>query len=339
MPTILSDRAFQVHYRKLGKQLKKNPDALTINQVIADIREQVVRAPSSERKMPAWRWKKEELKGEEIFTRFTSLFFEKHKVSANEAQEIRAIFESAGNSVYMNALKKELDTQLTVSEKLEGKLDNPTLKDMGKLLNQRIEFLQNKTKPQMKSKEKFSKLENISKMIRKGMMGVGFGVAIGSVIGGFSGVLLPIVAIPFFAGMALGILAIIPLGIELFCGLKRKRAEKVINRNTQEIQKMMDFCNKMKDADVIRFLEALRASDSSILSKEGNLKSIVDLYENEEKVGELKDTIKELENVLSDFSEPVKQESLGGLRAALQRHATKAQALRTQLHLPASESL
>lgn len=332
MPTILSDKAFQAHFRELGKQLKENPDALTTDEVIADIKQQMKMPATNTSTLLGWDWR--EGKGEEIFTQFTSLFLETHKVSAVQAQEIRSIFENAENQWYLYGLKKNLNTQLAVNEQLKEELTDPGLKVMGTLLNQRIESIQNETKTVMKSKEKFAKFELISKVISIGMATVGLGAMASGLVMAMAAVSIPLVIITTTVGASLALLSAIPLGFQLFFGARKDRKESMIDRNTQEIQKMMNFYNKMKDGEASSFLDKLRASDSAILTKEENLKPIVDLYEYEEKARELREKIKEVENAFAtrlDISEVEQLKELRPQREALQKYLTLVQTLRDKL--------
>lgn len=337
MPTILSDKAFQAHYRELSKQLKNEPGTLNTDHLIQDIKDHMKLPVPSPRKLLGWRSQWKELKGAEIFTQFTSLFLETHLVNSTQAQELRSIFETVGSSASSRTLSKVLNAQLIVNETLDQVGDTSSSQVMRQFLNQRIANLQDDTKTVMKAKEKLGKIENISRIISRGMITVGVGSIFSSAILAMSVVSIPASIVLFTAGAILSILSLIPLGIQIYSGSEKDNKEKVIYQNTQEIERMMDFYKKMHESDVMRFLEELNPSDSATLSKNENLIPIIDLYENEGEFREIQNKIIELERESptgSTNSTSEKEKAITALRAKMDSHLAEIKKLRDQLNLP-----
>lgn len=308
MPTVLASKQFQNQYKEWIKQYKADPARFEAENVFQKITNDLSQLETDNANKNPWSAK--DLKGLTLFTEFTSLFLETHKISETQVNEITQIIRQPralkpehhyvqgpreshpyGLEIKIEAQIKDLESHLLASEELTSADRTPKSKIVENLDNKIITFQRNLKDDLMKRKVLHQKARKST------ILGVVSAIGIvGAVIG--AAILTGVLATPLFllGGLVVG------LGISIASALlfgnrdkyKTEEANMIreIDTKNEEIHRLVKMKQLAETKDFQAFAEQIDPLKlDAIIEDDSKLTQLLELFSAEKTANELKDRI------------------------------------------------
>lgn len=254
MPTIFASKVFQNQYKEWSKELSANPHSLETNAVVKQLLADLQRPPPSD--SDSLKWRMRELKGKEILSDFTELFFETHKVTEPQAKILYEVLAQVLPTD--DPILDKIGSQLILNEEASLHSDNAEVRQLQVKLDEKIKALQYSTKSELKAQTLSGKKAHRWGKLKNRLLASSY-VA----LGGFGLALLSLFANPIGAGIA-G-LTFIGLLIGTWCiaaisehkEKKNQPTQEEIDdtkRNLREINRLIYFRNMTEEAKFEAFI-------------------------------------------------------------------------------------
>lgn len=276
MPTIFASKVFQNQYKAWSRELAENPYALETTVVVKQLLSDLQSPPPTESNSLKWRMR--ELKGKEILSEFTDLFFEMHKVTEPQAK----ILYTALSQIlpYDDPTLKSIGKQLIVNEEPSFLSDNSRVRELQVKLDKKIESVQLTTKDELRTQKLKEKKSRRLGKFTKPFIATGYVLAGAFMISLF---ITPAIPIAGFVALAIfGIVAI--LVVFAFVAVKKEKKYETTqaeldatNRNVRDIDWLIYLRNITQKKEFETFLDQIDEQDLTvILSNDQNIRSLLE---------------------------------------------------------------
>lgn len=309
MPTVLASKQFQNQYKEWIKQYKANPARFEVQTVFQKIGNDLSALQSdNENKTP---WSAKDLKGLTLFTEFTSLFLETHKIPETQVDQITQIIKQPrvmkperwysydGSGEFhpyelerkIEAQIKDLESHLLASEELTSTNRKLNSKVVEKL-DSKINTVQRDLKSDLMSRKALHQKARKSKILGVVAITGTIGAVIAAAI--LTGVLaMPVILLGgLFAATSLGI-----AGAFLFGNREEYKAQEAnmiheIGAKNEEIHRLVEMKRLAETNEFQAFTEQIDPFKlDAILEDDSKLPQLLELFSAEKTTKELEDRI------------------------------------------------